>query len=391
MKATSKCAAHILTPRFVCLMVGLTAVQATPALAQQYEVRLRQGYDGNVYEVNADLTTPVAAQYSRLDVAYESPTRRSGMSLVFRPQAHVEWYPQTSSGNKIAGSLSLGLQNAWRGKKSGGWRRKTTLGVDASGAYVRALFLKRSTREELRIGAVDPSIPLQDLPSRFEGGAQATLRKRATSGLTLAGSAFGRVREYVDSNNPSVPRYSKLDLREFGGGLEVYGNVAREWTLSGTAMLRDRVYPNRSARTLAGDLVPGELRKFLYLDAGARADFNNPIVHATLRAIFTRRADRFEGYYSYYEWAAGPRLRLRLTRTLDARLRYAYGERNYDVYAPTGSPMVNNYHDARAAVALNPAPLWSIVVGVQYERSISNDPIFNYDRFQVIGEVQIVR
>jgi hypothetical protein len=53
--------------------------------------------------------------------------------------------------------------------------------------------------------------------------------------------------------------------------------------------------------------------------------------------------------------------------------------------------MVNNYHDARAAVALNPAPLWSIVVGVQYERSISNDPIFDYDRFQVTGGVQIVR
>jgi opacity protein-like surface antigen len=378
-------------PASVVSLAVLTAVQATAAIAQDFELRLRQGYNSNVYEVNRDLIAPVAGYYTRVDLAYEAPSRSRGLSLIFRPQARVVWYPTTSSGNQLSGSLVLGLQNRWRGKETDGWRRKTTLGVELSGAYERELFLKRSTREELQIGAVDPDLPLQDLPSRLQGGAQVTLRTRATRDLTLAGGAFGRARQYVESNDPSLPPYSRLDLREFGGLVEVFWSATREWTLSGTGMWRDRLYPNRNASTLEGDHVPGVLREYWYWDAAASADFKNSTLHNTVHLVFRRRDDRFEGYYSYSAWEAGDRLKFDLTPTLDVRLRYSYGQRNYDVYAPSGSPTANQYHAGRAAVNVEPSALWRLVVGVEYERTLSNDPTFDYDGFQVLGEIRIAR
>lgn len=364
------------------------ALQAAPSPAQELELRLRQGYDTNVYEVG--VLERMDAYYTVLGVAFESPSYGKSTSFKLRPGGHLKFYPQTSSGNEIGGSLALQLKNVSKQQRFGK-RRKTTISLEAVGEYERALFLKRSVREELQIGTIDPDLPFQALPGRAEARAELAVRAAVSGAFTVEAGALGRLRDYVESNNPSLPDYERLSSRELGGWAEFSAEVMDDWELGALAMWRTRLYPNRSARTADGVEVPGEHRQFWYWDLGTTLAFTGAGLRNKAHVSYRRRSDRFEGYYSYDGWEVGDRLTLPVSALFDLRLEYAYGQRQYDLYAPSGSPTFNEYHDGRAEIRVRLPARLTLVFGPRYERTISNDPILDYERIDAFAEFRANR
>jgi hypothetical protein len=371
----------------VSCLAALT-VQATPSLAQELEVRLRQGYDTNVYEVG--VLQPTHAYYTRLGLAFESPSYGAGTSLKLRPQGHFTYYPQTSSGNEFGGSLALELKSVSKQRRFGK-RRKTTISLETVGEYERALFLKRSVREELQVDAIDPDLPFQDLPSRAEARAELEVRAAVSGALTVEAGALGRLRDYVVSRDASLPDYDRLDSRELGGWAGWSVEIDRHWELAGTAMWRTRLYPKRSARSMDGLEVPGADRGFWYWDLGTTIGFRGAGLRNKTDVSYRRRSDRMDGYYSYDGWEVGDGLTLPVSDLLELRFEYAYGQREYDLYAPAGPPTFNQYHDGRAEVRAHLPGRVLLVFGPRYERTISNDPILDYERFEAFAEVRVTR
>jgi hypothetical protein len=378
-----------LTGTALCL--ASVAALATPSLAQEVELRLRQGFDSNVFEVGAAAALePTDAYYTLVGFAFKSPRYGKRTSFRVRPEGYFKWYPETTGGNQFGGSLSLELRNVSKQRRFGK-RRKTTVSLAATGEYERALFIKRSVREELRVAGIDPNVAFADLPSRAEARGELAVRAAVSSVVTLEGGVLGRMRDYSPSANPSLPDYDRLDSREFGGWAGMYTEIAEDWELGVNGMWRARVYPNRNARTADGVSVPGEDRRFWYWDVAASLAFKGGGVRNKAHVSYVRRSDQFEGYYSYDGWEVGDRITLPVGTLFDLRLQYDYGQRQYDLFAPAGSPTLNKYHDARAEIIAHLPGSVRLAFGPRYERTISNDPVFDYERLDAFAEFRIKR
>ncbi len=373
------------------LCVAVVCAVATPSFGQGVELRLRQGFDSNVFEVSdASAAGQADGYYALVGFAFKSPRYGKGTSLRVRPEGYVKWFPDMTGANQFGGSVAFELRNVSKQRRFGK-RRKTIVSLRATGEYERALFIKRSVREELRTGGIDPSLPIQDLPSRGEARGELGIRVDVTKLLSVEGGVLGRLRDYSQSANPSLPNYDRLDSRELGGWLAVNTEIADGWKLGVEGMWRVREYPNRDARTAAGLSVAGVTRRFWYWDAGASLSFKGAGLRNKAHAGYRRRSDRFEGYYSYDGWEVGDRITLPVGGLFDVRLGYDYGQRQYDLFAPAGSPTFNRYHDATAQIFARLPGSVTLSFGPHYERTISNDPVLDYERLDAFAEVRVAR
>ena len=365
----------------------------TPALAQGVDLRLGWGYDSNVFEVNPTAASaPVQAYYSRLAIAYAHKSRTRGLSFSLKPRGYVTWYPQAISGNQYGAQALLGFKYAWRNpRRRARWFRKTTTHFDVSAGYERAIYLKRETREEFGIGAVDQAIPITELPGRGSAQAELRIHSSVTKTVTVDAGATSALTDYSNATNASLPSFNRLDSREFGAFLKASVDVVRGWAVSGRASWRDRVYPNRDARTAAGLPLPDPNRRFWYWDLEGAARFRAAAVRNRATFSYRHRADRFEGYYSYNQWEVGDRVTVSLAPEFDLTLRYSYGRKRYDLFAPSGSPILNSYHDGRAALAADLAKAWQLTLGWDYERTASNDPVLDYSRMKLFAQIRTRR
>ncbi len=363
------------------------------ALAQGLDLRLGWGYNSNVFEISPTAASaPVQAYYSRLAIAYQHKSQARGLAFSLKPRGYVTWYPEAVSGNQYGAQLLLGLKYAWPNpRRRARWFRKTTTYFDASAGYERAIYLKRETREELGTGTVDQAIPITELPGRASARAELRIHSSVTKTVTVDAGATLALTDYSNSANASLPSFNRLDSRQLGAFLEASVDIVRGWAVSGRAMWRDRVYTNRDARTAAGVSVPDLNRRFWYWDLEAAARFRAAAVRNRAKISYRLRSDRFEGYYSYGLWEASDRVTISLSPELDLRLRYSYGRKQYDLFAPSGSPALNRYHDGRAEVVAQLTRAWQLTLGWDYERTVSNDPVLDYSRMKLFGEVRIDR
>lgn len=382
VEANQRCAVRL---AFLTLAVG---VLTSPAVAQEYDLRLREGYDSNIFEIGAaDYRGHYTRMEGRLDLS-SSPGENT--SLTFSPGAVFKWYPQVSSGNELRGSLAFELRNVSRQERFGK-RRKTTISLQADGEYTRALFLRRSVLEELEVGAIDRDLPFDELPGRAEGQARFAVRVAVSEVLSAEAGALGRVRDYSQSSNPSLPDYDKLDSGELGAFGDVGAQLSDEWELGGGVMWRTRRYSNREARTSEGLEVAGVERNLWYTDLETRLAFERDGLRNRTYARYRRRSDRYEGYYSYDQWAVEDRFAVPITARLELRLEYSYTERRYERFASAGLPRHDRTHEARADVRFPFASRAELVVGPRFERAISNDPLQDYERFEAFAEIRFGR
>ncbi len=373
---------------------GLAAAHLAAAVAQGLDLRVRQGYDTNIYEIaTASDSVRVEGHYSLVRAAYEYETPGPAFSFFLRPEGRVKWYPQSSGANQYGGDVELGFESNWRNPRRGArWLRRTRTRLEVVGAYERALFLKRQTREEFRSGEeIDRTLAVTDLPSRASAEGELNFRADLTRDLRVETAALAEWTDYTDASAATVRSFDRLDARTVGALVELAVDLPAGWELSGQVRFRDRVYPRREARTAGGESVDGTHRHYWLWDFEGRAEVRSGLFRNELELGFGRRSDRFEGYHSYDEWEAGDRLRLNLGHGWDVELRYSYGRRAYDLFAPAGAPTLNHYHDARALFSVEFAPGFRLAFGSEYERTLSNDPLFDFERLDAFGEIRVGR
>lgn len=375
-------------------LAGLAAAQPTPASSQGLELGFRQGYDTNVLEIaSAADSARIQAHYTRVTVAYEYESGGRPLSFLARPEARAKWYPQSSSGNQYGAELLLEVKNTWRNPARGArWFRKAITELRVEGGYERALFLKRQTREEFRTGAgIDETLAVTELPGRASAEGELSVRSDLTRAVTVEGGAIAGWTDYSDAAGSSLRSFDRLDSRELGAFLKTSVEVARGWEVGGRARWRDRVYPKREARDAEGEQVEGTTRHYWDWDLELATRLRAGALRNKLELDYRRRSDRFESYLSYDAWTAGDRVRVALGGRAGLELRYSYGQKAYDLYAPGGAPIRNRYHDARAQLSAEVVRGWRLVVGSDYERTLSNDPFLDFERLDLFGEVRIGR
>lgn len=376
--------------REVVIAALLAAAQASSAHGQAVKFRLRQGFDNNVFQTAANLLdNRVSTTYTQFTFGYRSPYVGQGTRLLVEPRARLKWYPQTSSGNEFQGSLLVRLRPA-RLKRSGS-KVRASFDIDITAEYERALFLRRGIREDLQIGAIVKNLSLSESPQRANVQVEATFRGRSAGGLNFRIGAFGNVRDYRNSTNPGIPQYNRLDHREIGGVIDIGGNVSPALALEVSGMWRRRENPNRIARTSGGVDVAGENRSLRYIDLGAKAEVGGGPVSNRTDIRFRRRSDAFEGYYSYDQWEVADRLNVEVAHKTYLRLQYSISRRAYDLFAPSGSPTVTTYHYGRLGLNLRVAGGWRLVFGPRFIRSVSNDPVFDYQQVDGFAEIRFAR
>ena len=199
--------------RTAALAGGIAAfwvAQPTRAPAQGLDLRLRQGYDTNVFQAATAVdSVRLEGHYSRVRAGYELGPAREGLSFFFHPEAEVKWYPQASSANQYGAEVQLGLRNQWENPRAKirDWILETITTLELSGGYERALFVRRQTREEFQEG--DPisvaSLPVTQMPSRAELAGELRVESEIRDGLTLEGGAAFGWTDYTDGGD-SVAR-----------------------------------------------------------------------------------------------------------------------------------------------------------------------------------------
>ena len=375
--------------REVLFAALLAAAQTSTAHGQAVEFRLRQGFDDNVFQTSGFLADRVSTTYTRVTFGYRSPYFGQGTRFLVEPRARLKWYPQTSSGNEFQGSLLVRLRPA-RLKRSGS-KVRASFDIDLTAEYERALFLKRGVREDLQIGAIVQNLSLSESPQRADVQVEATFRGRSAGGVNFRIGAFGNIRDYRNSTNPSIPSYNRLDHREIGGVVDIGGKVSPALELEISGMWRRRDNANRIARTSAGVDVPGEKRSLRYIDLGAQAEVGGGPVSNRTKIGFRRRSDEFEGYYSYDQWEVEDRLTFEVARKTYLRLQYSISRRQYDLFGPSGSPTVSTYHDGRLDLNVRVARGWRVVFGPRFRQSASNDPVLDYGQVEGFAEIRFSR
>jgi hypothetical protein len=174
-------------------------------------------------------------------------------------------------------------------------------------------------------------------------------------------------------------------------------DVGSAWAVGLGVEWQDRAYPKREAKDAEGETVEGEMRRYAQWEVAGSLEWRGRVLRNRVQAEYDRREDRFAGYYSYGAWEVGNRLRVRPARALTLELRYSYGQKAYDVYASTqelqdaGTPTENRYHDASARLSLGVTREVGLVLGSSYEQALSNDPLFDYRRLELFGELRVRR
>lgn len=373
-------------------MVFLLAAAPAGARKGRLEARLRQGYNDNIFETGDIPGAPkVSAYFGRVDLSYLPASFGASRAFRIRPTGYFKWVPDATSGNALGVAFVGRFRRNVKRRAMDGSSRKSTFAFEVSGAYDRALFLRRPVREELRVGTVSPDLAMGDLPDRFTGRLEFKSARRVARGTVLGGGVFGQFRDYSDSSDPTVPRYDKLDH----GDLGFYANASRRANdnvkFNLEAAWRTRTYWNRNARDLQGVSVGGENRHFWFWDLGASTVIRSRDVRNKMFGTYRHRTDRFQGYYAYDQWSVGNRIEFDFGKRLDVTAQYAYGRRDYDVYAPAGAPSKNTWHDVRGEVEFKVAHSTWITVIPKYENSNSNDPVFDYSNFTIYGEFRVKR
>ena len=373
--------------REVLIAALMAAAQTSTAYGQAVEFRLRQGFDDNVFQAPAGLSADrVSTTYTQVTFGYRSPYFGQGIRFLVEPRAHLKWYPQTSSGNEFQGSLLVRLRPA-RLKRSGS-KVRASFDIDLTAEYERALFLKRGVREDLQIGALVQNLSLSESPQRADVQLEATFRGRSAGGVSFRIGAFGNLRDYGNSTNPSIPSYNRLDHREIGGVFEIGGKVSTALEVEVSGVWRRRANPNRIARTSDGVDVPGENRSLRYIDLGAGVEVGGGPISNRTNIRVRRRSDEFEGYHSYDQWEVEDRLNVKVASKTQLRLRYSISHREYDLRESSGSPTVSTYHDGRVDLNVRVARGWRLVFGPRFIQSVSNDPVFDYRQVEGLAEIR---
>lgn len=387
------------SPVALACLAAVQVVRPDAAAGQGLDLRVRQGYDTNVFQIptTADARR-VEAHYSQLLLAYEVEPGDRGLSFFARPAAELKWYPESSGANEYGTELAVGLRNAWRNPKPrADWLREAVTNLEVTAGYERALFIRRQTREELQQGTEvsTTSISVTQLPSRFRFEGELSVESELTGDLTVEGGALAEYSDYTDGGATVTRSFDRLDGRDLGLFAAAELEVISDWTVGAGARWRDRAYPKRSARDAFGQDVPNETRHYWQWDLTGSLEWKTGRVRNEVEAEYTRRDDRQAGYYSYDAWSLGDRLRLRPAGRVNVELRYAYGRKAYDVYNstrdPSAPPTQNRYHDARALVSVDVTPGLRIALGSDYERTRSNDPLYDFERLGAFAEVRLSR
>ncbi|MGH7605799.1 MAG: hypothetical protein ACREME_00540, partial [Gemmatimonadales bacterium] len=260
------------------------------------------------------------------------------------------------------------------------------------------LFIRRQTREELQQGTEvsTSSISVTQLPSRFQVESELSVESELTRALTVEGGALAEYTDYTDGGATVTRSFDRLDGRDLGLFAAAELEVASDWTLGTRIRWRDRAYPKRSARDASGqDALGGETRHYWQWDLTGSLEWKTHVVRNEVEAEYDRRDDRFAGYYSYDAWSLGDRLRITPAGPVRVELRYAYSRKAYDRYNSTRDPSVpptqNRYHDARATIFVHVTPQLGVALGSDYERALSNDFLYNFERLNVFAEVRLRR
>jgi len=373
--------------RYTVFLALAGTTMTSPVGAQDLEFRVRQGFDNNVLQVGGPTTEPTKGQFTELGFSYRSPWIGEGVRLRLEPTAEAQWYPPSSTRNGLSAVLPVQIRTSLYRQR--GSRTRVTLDVNLTGAYDRQLFLKRSVREELLFGSLDPEVTFGELPQRVQLMGAATVDVRLNTEASIRIGAVGRLRDYQDSSDPTVPEYQQLDDHEIGataGTTLRFGSL----TLDVDAAWRRRNNPNKEARDAIGSVLPGQNRQLDYVQLLVGTDVDPGGAIDNRAHLFLRhRTDRIGGYYGYNEWEIGDRLRLRVKRGVRITLSYSIGQRVYERFSPSGSPTSNTYHDAQGEVEIRLARAVRLALGPRYDRTISNDPALDYGRARVFGEFRI--
>jgi hypothetical protein len=375
----------------------LTAVvaggQVDALAAQPLDVVFRHGFDSNVFQVpSAADSVRVEAVYLRIRARLGLESSRRNLSVRVRPGAGVDWFPENSRANAYAADLAIRVRHDWRNPDRGaGFPRRIVTHAEGSTGYERALLSLRQTREELQDGGpLDAVIAFAELPARARARGEVELRAGLSRRLDLRLGAYeSRVEHRAPRGSPHS--YDRLDRTERGVHSSLHVGRGSVLELTGNARGRDLRYPNQAARSGDGRKVDGVQRHYRQWDGSASVQVTVGPVANRWSAGTGRRRDLHEGYYDYREWELADELRIALLRQVELSLRYAQGRKNFERYALAGEPSRNLYRDATVTLDLLSGTAAAFVLGLDYERTGSNDPRFEFDRMDAFVEMRLGR
>jgi len=372
------------------LLFAFAAVALLSGSAQAEGVTGGIGYDTNLFETGdvpgVDRTEAFFAYLQSSRTSYFG----SGKHFNVRPGAYLKWVPEASSGNRLGLSAELGYSDRWKGEKREWGRRVLRLSVDAYVDYERALFLRRSIREDIGFGIVNPDLSFSALPRRADFGLRTRLDAQTSKRLTLNLDLFGRVRDYVDSSDPDVASYSKNDDHQIGIALAAELNLPHKWEARLAGMLRHRVNPNRPARYASGSEVTGTERELRYWDLSLSVGLEEGPVSNEVEFGYRRRSDIFDNYYSYDQVELENRLTIETGKESAFDVLLLLGDRNYDLFDPSGEPLENRYLGVGGEVHKDFPDRIRIQIETLFMNNDSNDPVLQYDRWITAAEIRVL-
>lgn len=383
----------------VCLMTLLVFALAGEVRAAEKRYSLEAetgiGYDSNAF------LAPTDSYFDPLSNQFVIPDRKSGffttllvkgdyasagerLRLLTSLDFDGQFYPrkELNDSDTYKTELNAGLEFLLGGRD----RRRNTLYIGPSIAYKREIYFDRDTGLEKAT-----ALTQQELGERFtyfRYGLEAKLRVRT---LPVQLDLKGEIAKY---DYEEVPVLDSLDYNLYLAGMNVQFDIFKDTWLDVNADYFIRDFEDRRSRDLAGDLVAGTDRKYIYYGAGVSIGRRlRPNWTVYLDYDYLKRVDDFAGYRDYGRNRFRTRVLYRDRDGRKLRFELAYWHRDYprafvfDQPTPETNfvPRKADYKTWEAGMRdeFPLSRLWKVWAEYDFINQSSADPRYDYRRHQI--------
>jgi hypothetical protein len=332
---------------FMLWLAIIISVNAADWISKpKLKIGLKSGYDSNILKVSSERdSNRVNGMSEEFNLSYVFWSKLNKKVKIYHSfRAGYLMLPGNTFANRWNVSYKSKLGIRLFRKRRRDLFPTTRLYILFNTGYSDKFYTDRALGEENIINVNNTPISLKDLFDNFYLQSGPELQFQFSKKLKLEIGYLYESNNFKNISEPGINYYYSLDNTQTEFDLKLDYQPTRFLEISPFFNQTNRTYKDKFDKTLAGQTVTGQKRKYIYKDIGIDTKISMKV--AQLRAGYeqTKRTDGFEGYYDYDYYKIYSKFTIYVSSSSTISFYVDYAKKDYKNLSLFGQILRNTYN-----------------------------------------------